>query len=506
MLWSILFLVSAVYASGWEPELGEYWVPTPVSPWRPATKSDFTCPTLRVDPVPPLKLINETDGEYPTTGGARKEHPGWLCVRKTYQTTCDTNFWGHQTIKREEWPISADPDECRQAISHYQLGSYEDPKHPDPTCTWMAIAHTYRAGTLLLPHSTVVDPFSYTFMDSLFPGIHCKVLPCATVHPDILWHSESTIVEDCPMTQAIHLKLYNDKSARKKAHEWLSVHDGPLIPLGGSCALSYCGRSGVRTPGGVWYPYPGNRVYPECKDAWRATSTPAVDGVKIDIELQEIMARRECINVLQQIRAGIAPTFHMLSHFQPRHTGYYRVYRMNNGLIEYSLALYAPIFNITVPPRLDFGVRRNKSHYHLPLIKSGHPGVWSAFNGIHVMHNKTVIVPELEFYKEHYSETLLYYRAQVVEHPTQVRQANSTELTPHKKTSLIVNRPTLGNWLSLIWDSFWGKLVSILGIVSAVVITGILIRLLPWGRLLRKPHPTRPKIVHYTPATNNVSW
>ncbi|AHL66984.1 glycoprotein [Long Island tick rhabdovirus] len=506
MLRYAFVLLMIAVAFGWEPELGEYWVPSPISPWRLATKTDFTCPSIRVDPVSPLKAINESYVEYPTMGGARKEHPGWLCIRKTYQTTCDTNFWGHQTIKHEEWSIVADVEECRQAVSHYQLGTYEDPRHPDPVCTWMAISSTYRAGTLLLPHTTLVDPFSYTFVDSLFPGTHCKTIPCMTVHPDVLWHSSSTITENCPMANGIHIKLYNDNRARKKAHEWLSVNDGPLIPLGGSCSMHYCGQAGLRTPGGIWYPYLGRQKYPECKEAWRATPTPAGNGAKLDIELQELIARRECLNVLQQIRSGVSPTFHMLSHFQPRHTGYYRVYRMNNGLVEYSLALYAPIFNITMPPSINFGVRRNKSRYHLPMIESGHPGVWSAFNGIHIMHNKTVIVPELELYKEHYSETLFYYKAQLAEHPSQVRQANSTDITPHTKTTVTVKRPTLKAWFSTMWDSLWGKVVSITGIILAIFTTGFLIKVLPWSRLFRRPQPMHPQIVHYTPATGSVSW
>ncbi|AJR28511.1 glycoprotein [Sawgrass virus] len=506
MLTHFTLLLFIPHTFGWEPELGEYWAPIPVTPWRPATKSDFSCPSLRVDPIPPLQLVNNTRMAYLMEGKARKEHPGWLCVRKMYQTTCDTNFWGHQTITHEELALPADQTECRQAIAHYIKGTYEDPRHPDPVCTWMAAEKVYNPNTALLPHSTVVDPFSYTFMDSLFPGTHCKTAPCPTVHPDVLWHTVTPLTEDCPGHTIIPIKIYNDKSARKKTHEWLSVSDGPLIPLGGSCSLTYCGQLGLRTPGGHWYPYPGSKRYPECKDAWRATPTFEGEGMRLDIELQEILARRECINVLQQIQSGAAPTFHMLSHFQPRHAGYYRAYRMKNNVIEYSLALYDPIFNVSVPPQVNFGAWQNGTRYYLPLVESGYPGTLSAFNGIHVMHNKTVVVPELELYKEHYAETLFYYTAQIAEHPSQMRQDNETELTPPTRTTITVKRPSIGGWLSSMWGSVWGKVTSAIGLVLAIFVIGLLIKILPWGRLLRRPSTPAPRTVVYTPATGNVAW
>ncbi|AJR28475.1 glycoprotein [New Minto virus] len=505
MMIVLFFFTTFTYAIGlWEPELGVYWVPTPITPWKAATHNNLICPPPATRISTSLSPSFNYTVPNPRNLMGHMQHDGWLCVSSLYATTCDTNFWGHQTITQSNLPVRMTSAACKKAVREHILGELAPPRYPDPYCYWMA-SHTQAITQIrVIEHPVTSDLYTETFVNSLFPGTHCAMNPCTTVHPDTMWETTTIIKKDCKILPNSNFTGYKDP--RRPDREWVVIDNDSAIYLAGSCHMQYCGQKGLRTASGQWIPYEGPTKYPDCPESWLTRSTEHSNELKVNLEVQEVESRRACIEATQRIRDGAPISFHLLSYFQPRRTGYYHVYRIYKGILQYSKAWYEPLKDLNPSGKYTLGHFPNSSIYKIDPVRADKNGTLSAFNGVHVAPDGTIIVPEVELFKDTYSDTLLYQKARLIDHPATAIQANYTTLVPHYTSTTSFHRPDLTAWGASVWSAFWGKVMLISMAVASVLIIYVAIKCVPWAAITRRRAQPMPAVVTYTPSNSRVNW
>nr|ACZ81406.1 glycoprotein [Moussa virus] len=451
--------------------LGLYWVPRiDNNTWKSVHTTNLVCPSFVGSVLPEMEESFEVDIQVPKHSQTTSHQGGYLCYGFSFSVVCEEGFWGGQKVTEHTFTHLVSSEECLKAIEDKKSGEYRPPHTPVSECGWMQTNTKTLRFVALEEHPVLFDPYTVNFVDGLFEKTLCNQRICPTVHANTIWIGDNEPKKDCPSTENEKAVLYVEKQNVVPV-VWVKLTGGTVYKLDRACTMTYCDIDGVRMEDGHWFAGVNLTQYVRrnCDKGMDITfDTLASLSLLTKIELEHVQDRMECLDAVQDLRAGGKVTYAKLSKLQPRRGGLFHVYRINKGTLEYTMGRYEGLTSLITNIPFVIGKNQKDEKVRLPHIPSGDNSTLSSYNGVHMFLNGTVIIPEMELYKLRYSETLLYeHLLGEMKHPS-AKQRERMGLTPDDDKRTTNKSLNIGEWFTSFWSHLVGKIVSILGTALAI--------------------------------------
>nr|AXY65015.1 G protein [Hapavirus flanders] len=256
------------------------------STWQEVNTLNLRCPkSLKIDPK--NKLNFDLGTVYHPLPSSRYVVNGYICHKQTWISKCEETWYFSttETNKIENVPIT--PEDCREAVTIYEMGEYVNPFFPPFYCSWCSTQIDKKTFVIVEPHIVKEDIYNKTFIDPLFLNGYCDQLPCKTIHPDVLWVPQELqkrkdlcnkgTWETGKVFGVLEEKLYQNGYLKDNRfgidEQWIRSSIYGLRSLVGSCYRGVCRQFGIRFKTGEWWGLEGKdvtgwikQIIPRCQE------------------------------------------------------------------------------------------------------------------------------------------------------------------------------------------------------------------------------------------------
>lgn len=369
--------------------------------WNAISKNNLKCPigqrSRKIEDGLEIPVKIPTLGRSPSIGG-------YLCTSHKLITTCDTGFFGGNTLSIVTNPVTLSEAECRDAVSRYTIGDIDDTEHPKPICSWMKSSSTVKKVINVIPTKVHYDPYQNKAMSILFLQGFCTKSFCLTVFSNKVWVSEESLTKLCTDEQLEPSTITIYRLNTTAAAIWSPDIDtsDPNPP----CIMRFCGTLGLRFPSGNWValskqevpkiPWVGDYFYylESCPPSTRINIVDQEERLRYSmISLLDQFYDQECSLVVSKIREGIKVSRVEIQTLAPRSPGFHPVYKFTSGTLLVGLSHYKWVnaTPMTHHPYVLFKDQLDREYHWTSWTQSNRSDIIEGPNGLYVL-NKTLII------------------------------------------------------------------------------------------------------------------
>ncbi|AXY65023.1 G protein [Hapavirus hartpark] len=254
------------------------------SSWQEVNKLNLKCPrSLKIDPK--NKLNFDLGTVYHPLPSSRYVVNGYICHKQNWISKCEETWYFSttETNKIENVPITE--EDCREAVTIYEMGEYVNPFFPPFYCSWCSTQVDQKTFVIVEPHIVKEDIYNRTFLDPLFLNGYCDQAPCKTIHPDVLWVPQEAQKrkdlcnkgswESGKAFGVLEENTYTEYGGTGRTfgldEQWIRSSIYGIRSLVGSCYRGVCRQFGIRFRTGEWWGLEGRdlvqwiqRIIPKC--------------------------------------------------------------------------------------------------------------------------------------------------------------------------------------------------------------------------------------------------
>ncbi|UCR92530.1 MAG: G protein [Apis rhabdovirus 3] len=428
---------------------------------------------------------------------------GYLCHKTRLTTTCQTGFLGSNSISYSKTNIRILEEECKLATNRFIKNLLPTPEHSPADCVWMKNQDVDVEFITVVSHSVGFDPYSFTYLDTIFIGGESQINSSPTIYPSSWWLSSS----DASKIQCLHQRVHdgiahfpagwqdNDKY-NKGGLLWSSTFRERSFE--GACALRFCNKTGIKFRNNEWamleYTEPKDNV----KNDWvkslnncQNVNIKIADPFKVEEHESDsvlaILYFELCLNTVSKLTNNLIVSPREISYLSQPYPGVGPAYQITSSGVKTFLTTYAYIQELTDGESNKIGVFDNGTELEFTQ--------WSNFsnklhgpNGI-IKSGQKILFPKLLNLRYNLEAELITgvqltpfqeIQKQVVSKQQMLGDPDRHALPVDGtfKTEIMLTRggqaiSDIGNAVSTFWDrAFW-----VIILVLTFILMGLLVRI-----------------------------